>query len=270
MFKFKLLNSTAILAYDPGKAGWKIGADGKVEAKDGNPIWVDVNGNESVMEGNTVARLNSEAKTHREAAEAANAKLAKFGTLDPEIAKKAVDTVSKLDAKKLIDAGEVDKLTEQIKTQFTNEIAERDKKLSDAQQRIENMTRSDVFKSSKFIQERIAVPVEMFESTFRDRVKVNPDGTASIIGFDGNPVYSKKSIGKIAEVDEAFEILVDGYQHKDAILKAKSAAGSGSNGNGGARGGGAVITRAEFEKLPPHEQKLKSQEAAAGKAQIVD
>lgn len=258
------------VAFDPGKAGWKIGADGKIEMKDGNPVYLDSAGNESTVEGGTIARLNAEAKQHREAKERAEGELNKFKgadgkLLDPTIALKAVETVSKLDAKKLIDSGEVDKLKDQIKGEFTAQLTERDAKIKEQAAAIDGMTLNAAFSSSKFIADRIAVPAEMFRNTFAKNFKVE-DGKVVPYGNDGNKILSSKRIGETADLDEALEKIVEAYPHKDAIMKAPNASGSGNGGGGGSRGNGRFISRADFAKLPPHEQKATAD--AAGKGEI--
>ena len=121
-----ILTHLAILSASAfNNPGWKLDAEGKIELKDGNPIYVDASGRESVMDVGAITRLNGEAKTHREAKEAAEAKLKAFEGLDPEAARKAVDTVKNIDAKKLIDAGEVEKVRESVKAEFMTQIAER-------------------------------------------------------------------------------------------------------------------------------------------------
>ncbi len=75
--KKALMISTALLlvtAYD-NKTAWKLDADGKLELKDGNPVFVDSAGKELVIDQNTISRLNGEARGHREGKEAAEAKL---------------------------------------------------------------------------------------------------------------------------------------------------------------------------------------------------
>lgn len=262
------------VAFDGGKAGWKLDKDGKIEMKDGNPIYLDSAGNEMTVEGGTIARLNSEAKTHREAKEKAEGELAKFKgadgkLIDPAIAIKAIETVGKLDAKKLIDSGEVDKLKDTIKTEFTAQIAERDTKLAEAQKTIDTMTLDKAFSSSKFIADRIAVPAEMFQATFAKNFKVE---NGKVIPYDnaGNVVNSSKRIGEVADLDEAFEKIVESYPYKDTILKAPDKAGSGNGGGGGARGGGRFISRADFEKLDPGKAAETAAAVSKGEITITD
>ena len=111
----KILAHIAVLSATAfNNPGWKLDADGKLELKDGNPIYLDASGRESIVDGGTITRLNGEARAHREAKEAAETKLRAFEGLDPEAARKAVETVKNIDAKKLIDAGEVEKVRESV------------------------------------------------------------------------------------------------------------------------------------------------------------
>jgi hypothetical protein len=268
-----LMASAAIftlpISFDPGKAGWKLDKDGKIELKDGNPIYVDANGAEMTVEGGTISRLNGEARQHRVEKEAAQTALKAFEGIDPAAARKAIDTVGKLDAKKLIDAGEVDRVKDEIGRTYQGQIAEKDKAIGDLTTQVQGMTRSHAFATSKFIQSRVAVPPEMFEATFGKNFKIE-DG--KLVGYhaDGNKVYSKTRVGEIANLDEALEIIVDAYPHKDTILKAPDHSGSGNGGGGGGRGGGRVVRRAEFDKLPPHEQSNISAQARKGEVNLVD
>jgi hypothetical protein len=261
---------TLPIAFETGKPGWKMDGDKLALDASGNPIFIKADGTETSVAGDTISRLNGEAKTHRERAEKAEADLKKFeGITDPAAAVKALETVSKLDAKKLIDAGEVDKLKGEISKTYEAQIADKDKALAAATERADNLVRTTAFATSDFIRERVAVPPEMFQATFQDRFKVE-DGKLVPYGADGNKIYSKKRMGEVADVDEAFEILLETYPHKDTVLKAPSAGGSGSGGGGGSRGGGRTISRADFQKLPPADQAAAAASAGKGEMTIID
>jgi hypothetical protein len=258
------------VAFD-NKAGWKLDKDGKIEMKDGNPVYLDSAGNEMTVAGDTISRLNGEAKTHREAKEAAETALAKFKgadgkLIDPAIAIKAIETVGKIDAKKLIDAGEVDKVRDAVKAEFTAQLAEKDAKIGELGGTVKTMTVDKVFDSSQFVRNRVAVPVDMFRDSFGKNVKVGDDGKLEFYGRDGNKLMSKKNVGEYATGDEAFELMIEQHPQKDTIMKAADASGSGNNGGGGARGGGRFMSRAEFEKLEPG--KAKEAAEAMGKGEL--
>jgi hypothetical protein len=243
--------AVAVAAFN-NTGGWKTGADGKLEVDgDGNPIYIDSTGAEKTVGGDTISRLNAEAKQHRTAAEQAAAQLKKFEGIDPDAARTAIDTVGKMDAKKLIDAGEVDKVKADISKQYEAQIGERDKTIADLTGQRDNLTRVAAFGQSEFLKERIAIPADMVEAKFAGNFKVE-DGKIIPYGPDGNKIYSPTRTGEVANVDEAFEILVKAHPHKDQILKAADANGSGNGGGGGNRGGaGRTMRRSEFEALDP-------------------
>lgn len=259
----------AAMAFEPGKNGWKIDANGNLELKDGNPIYVDASGREISVDNTTISRLNAEAKQHRERAEAAEVALKAFEGIDPAIAKKAVETLKNIDAKKLIDAGEVDKVKQEISQQFTAQLSEKDKALGDIKNELDNLRITSVFSQSQFIRDRIAVPADMFEASFRNYVKVK-DGQIEFYDRSGNRLMSKSKLGDYASGDEAFELLVESHPQKDVILKANANGGMGGTGGGGARPGQRRISRSDFEKLSPSEQANTALASKKGEITIVD
>jgi hypothetical protein len=264
-----LLCSVAAIGFE-NSTGWKMDGDKLALDSDGNPIFVGADGREMSVKGDTITGLQGEAKRNREAKESAESKLAKFdGITDVDAAKKAIETVSKLDAKQLIDAGKVDEVKAQITAQFQEQLNERDASLAKANSTLDTMRIDNAFSASEFMRERVAVPSEMLRATFQDRFKVE-DGKVVAYGADGNPISSKKHIGENANFDEALELIIDNYKHKDSILKAADAGGSGSGGAGGARGRGRTMTRSQFEALDPAAQQEFAGKMGTGEAALVD
>lgn len=268
-YKRALLASVFPVAFDSGKAGWKMDGDKIATDPNGNPIYLKEDGTEQAVQGNTISALNAEAKSHRERAEAAELKTKAFEGLDAAKAREAIDKLSKIDQKTLIDAGEVDRVRAEISAQYQGQVDQATKAATELQSRVDNLTLTAAFAKSEFIAERVAVPREMFESTFGKNFKVE-DGKVTPYDSAGNKIYSKKSMGEVAGIDEAFEIMVDGYSHKDSILKAPDRGGSGSGGAGGNRGTGRVIRRAEFEGMTPADQAATAASAGKGEITIVD
>jgi hypothetical protein len=259
-----------------GKAGWKVVKEGDKEyiaLKDGNPIWVNTDGTETTLGGDTITRLNSEAKTHREGKEAAEAKLTtletKFKDIDPDKARKAVEDMSKIDAKKLIDAGEVDRVKESMRSEFTGQIEAANKGRDEANRRADNFLITSAFSQSKFIKEKLTLPPDIVQKTFGDRFKVEGDKLVAI-GGDGNKLLSKARQGEYADLDEALGLIVDGYAAKDAILKGSNHSGGGAQGNGGGGGGVPRYSRSEYNKMTPAKQQEIGLAAGTGKAEIYD
>lgn len=57
----------------------------------------------------------------------------------------------------------------------------------------------------------------------------------------GNKIFSRARPGELADFDEALEVLVDQYPHKEQILKA-----SGANGGGAGTSNGVVSPSGNF------------------------
>lgn len=268
-----LLSSAAPLAFN--SAGWKKDADGNLILDgNGNPIYIGTDGREASIESNTIARLNKEAKDHREAKEQAETSLAAFRgadgkLLDPAIAAKAIETVGKIDAKTLIDAGEVDKVRETIKAEYVGLIAERDKTIEGLNGNISGMKIDGVFSSSEFVRDNIAIPQDMFQAYFRNNF-TEENGKIVAKDRNGNPVMSKKSVGDYADPQEALQLLVEMHPQKDAILRATPAGGSGSDGGGGARGQGRTMKRSEFEALPHTQRAETAAKLTTGEMTLTD
>lgn len=256
--------------------GWTLKTDPATKQpvlSDGKPVYLKPDGSEVVFDINqtqaTIARLGNEAKTHREAAQAATEKLKVFEGLDPAKAREALDTVGKLDAKKLIDAGKVDEVRAEMTKTFQAQIDEANKKVAGLTDKYNSTLLANAFASSKFVTEKLAIPAEMVQATFGNRFKVGEDGKISAVGIDGNPLYSKDRIGEPATFDEAISQIIDSYPHKATILKGNGQSGSGATPPGTPPGMN-VVKRSDFEKMAATEQARIAGEAKAGKAQIVD
>lgn len=226
----------------------------------------------------TITRLNGEAKGHREAKEAAEARLKAFeGIEDPTKALKALEIVKNLDDKKLIEAGEVDRVRQEAKAAYDEQIkaiekryqpiiGERDKFKSDLQQQI----LGNAFSRSKFITDKLAVPADIIQSRFGHSFTIEEGN--KIVGLDakGERIFSRARPGEVAEFDEALEALVEDYPYRDSILKGTGASGTGSSGASRTQGGKRVVTRDAFNALDAAEQAATARAAAAKEIVIVD
>lgn len=246
----------------------KLDAEGHVVVQDGRPVYVHDDGREVPFDAAatvaTISRLNSEAKTHREAKEAAEARLKPFeGIEDAEAARKALETIKNVDEGKLVAAGKVeeikaaaakaaeDRVAAQSKV-HADELAKLRKEHDQLMSQYHGEKIGGAFNGSKFISEKAAIPADLMQARFGSAFKVE-DG--KLIGYDGagNKIFSRVKPGEVAEFDEAIEMLVDQYPYKDNILRGNSNGGGGARG-GGAGGGAKTISRAEFEKLNPAAQ----------------
>ena len=271
--RFKLLALTTCampLVYNSSGNGWKTDDDGNLVLKDGNPVYVDMQGAEKTVEAGTISRLNAEAKTNRESVERLTIELKAFEGIDPKIARDAITTVGKIDSKTLIDAGKVDEVREQVKAQFVEQMAAKDAENSKLVNTLNGMTLQHAFSQSEFIKTHVATPVSMFTSEFGKNFKVE-NGKTIPLDASGQPLLSKKRAGETATLDEALEIYVDNHPEKMSILREQPKSGSGNSGNGGNSGdSGNRMSRANFDALSPQEQAVKGRELASGKLVLTD
>lgn len=249
---------------------FKYDADGNIVIQEVNgqklPVFVHADGKEAPFDGDgtvsTISRLNGEAKTHRERAEKAEGSLKSFeGITDPAAAIKALYTVKNLDDKKLVDAGEVEKVKAEAIKSVRAEYEPIVNKAKDLEQQLYGEKIGGAFARSKFIAEKIAVPADMVQAAFGSRFKVDGGKTVAL-DLNGQPIFSRTRHGEPADFEEALEIMVDAYPHKASILKGSGASGGGAGGNGGGGSGGKkTITREQFGKLDPAAQAAAARDA---------
>lgn len=234
----------------------KLDDQGHVVLQDGKPVYVYEDGKEVAFDApgtvNTITRLNAEAKTHREGKEAAETALKAFeGITDGAAAKKALEIVANLDQKKLVDAGEIDKVKDEISKAYKGQLDEATTKAATFEKQLYEEKIGGAFSRSKYIGEKLAIPADLVQSKFGAAFKVE-DGKTIAYDQHGQKIYSRTRPGEIADFDEAIESLVEQYPHRDHILKGSGASGSGASNNGGNGGQGKkTISRTQFDALDP-------------------
>lgn len=254
----------------------KLDENGNVVLADGKPVYVHDDGKEIPFDAAqavaTISRLNGEAKNHREAKEAAVERLKAFeGIEDPADAIKALDIVKNLDAKKLVDAGEVEKIKAEASKAFEEKLQALDAKYAPIIKERDGFQAALVaekiggaFARSKLIADKLAIPSDMVQARFGDAFKLEGE---SIIAYDnaGNKIFSRVNPGNVAGFDEALDILIESYPHRDHILKGSGANGGGAGGGSGA-GNSKQATRQQFEQMAP----AKQMEFIKGGGSVVD
>ena len=226
---------------------WKIEED-QIVVQDGNPVFVHPDGKETAFDAEKslakIGELNSEAANRRRELRVVEEKLEPFdGIEDPlewlETARTALETVKNFDDKKLIDAGEVERVKAEVTKAMQTKLEDVEQALAAKSETLQREMIGGRFARSKFIAEKLAIPQDMVESRFGGNFKIE-DG--KVVAYDqaGNQIYSRENPGDLAEFDEALEILVDNYPHKDHILKATDAKGTGApSGDGKPAGVGS-------------------------------
>lgn len=257
----------------------KLDDAGAAVLKDGKPVYVKDDGKEIEFDADhaftKIGQLTGEATEARKSNKTLTEQLAKFeGIADVDAARKAIDIVSKLDQKKLIDAGEVDKVTQAAIAATEAKYKPYVEKVGTLEHALFGEKIGGAFARSKTIAEKFVIPADMVQAKFGSRFKVD-DQSGRIVAYndDGSKVYSNKRAGELADFEEALEIIVEGYANKSQILKGTGASGGGSGGATQQQqqsGGKKVYTRQAFEKLGAADRSTVAKEISAGKAEIRD
>ncbi len=239
----------------------KMDDDGHVVVEDDKPVYLDDDGKDVAFDAPgtvaTITRLNGEAKGHREGKEEALAKLKLFdGIDDPKAAKIALEKLKTIDFTKLVGVDKVEEVRAELAKAYETKLADKDTEIGDLKSTLDSEMIGGSFARSKFIAEKIAVPVDIVQARFGKSFRIE-DGQIAAYGADKNKIYSKSKPGETASFEEALEILIDQYPNKDQILKGNNAGGGGAGGGGGGAGGGKTMTRSSFEQLTAREQSAK-------------
>lgn len=221
----------------------KLDADGHVVQQDGKPVYVKDDGTEVAFDvvgtTQTIARLNGEAKGNRERAEQAEGRLKTFeGIEDPKKALEALGIVANLDAKKLVDAGEIDKVKGEISKAFQGQLDTANTKAQQLEAQLYAEKVGGAFARSKVIADKLAIPPDLVEARFGKAFTIE-EGRIVAKDQHGNKLYSQANPGELAGFDEALEMLVNQYPHKEQILKSSGATGGGAQGGGSGGGQGS-------------------------------
>lgn len=245
---------------------FKFNADGTIaiDAEKKLPIFVHGDGREAPFDADgtvaTIGRLNGEAKSHREAKEAAETRLKAFeGIEDGEAARKALELAKNIKDGDLITAGKVQEIkdaaarsAQEAVAAATRAAADKEKALTEQNNKLTQDLNNHIiggsFAGSKFIAEKLAIPADIAQKVFGDRFKVE---SGKLVPLDqaGNPIFSATNHGNHADFEEALQVMVGQYANKDMILKSSGASGGGASGGGAGMGGARSMTRSQFDAL---------------------
>lgn len=215
----------------------KLDENGNVVVVDGKPVYIHDDGKEIPFDApqamQKISNLNAENKQHREAKEKAEAELKKFdGIEDAAKAKEALKTIENLEAKKLIDAGEAEKVKQEAIKVYEGKVAEANAKAEKLQSQLHAELIGGSFARSKFVAEKLAMPVDVAQAFFGKHFSIDENGKVLAKDSNGNEIFSRVSAGERAGFEEALETLVNAYPNRDQILKGSQSSGGGANPTG--------------------------------------
>ena len=239
----------------------KIDAGGNVVLENGVPVDIADDGKELALDAakmyGQVRSLTTEARTKREALEAAEAKLALFADIDdPKAAREALETVKSLDGK---TRAEVEKVRAEVSKSFEAKLKEVGDKLQATETTLQRELIGGGVARSKFVAEKSALPADLLLPIVGERLAVE-NGKVVAKRADGSVIYSRANPGSPADLEEALETLVAESPHRDYILKATQKGGSGAQPGAGGATGKKTMPAAEFDKLDPKGQAARMAE----------
>jgi hypothetical protein len=248
----------------------KLDAEGHAVLQDGQPVYVHDDGREIAFDAAKafakIGELTGENTKTRKRAETAEANLQKFeGIEDAAAAKKALETVANYDQKKLVDAGEVERVKAEAIKAVEQQYAPTVKRAEELERELYGERIGGSFSRSKFIAEKAAIPSDFVQAKFGSNFKME-DGKVVAYDQSGNKIFSRTRPGEVADFDEALETLVNAHPSRDAILKGTGATGMGTRS--GAPGGAqhkkfSELNEGErtalYRESPQRYQQLKQQ-----------
>ena len=216
---------------------WKMNGE-TIAMQDGKPVWINADGKEAPFDAehalNKIGELNSESAARKRDLREAQEKLKVLDGIDNPAeflagARKAMETVANLDAKRLIDAGEAERVKAEAIKAVQAQVEAEKKRADDAFATLHREMIGGRFARSEFIKNglREGLPVDMMESTFGRHFKIE-DGQVIAVDQNGNRIVSRVKPGDFAEFDEALEILVSSRPDKDHLLRGSGATGTGA------------------------------------------
>lgn len=250
------------------------------------PVYVHADGQEAPFDAaGAVTAINSRkeqaARIEAEMSEL-KGKLKLFdGIEDPATARRALATLKNLDDKKLVDAGQVDKVKQEVADAFRAQIEESkaafQARVDELEASNKSLTRNlydeivgGAFAKSKVIADKFAIPADLVQARFGHHFGVEKGALFAVDG-QGNRLYSRVKPQDLAGFDEALMILVDGYAHKNSILKGFGASGGGAVPNGGiggdSFGGKRQVLRSQLDAMDPVQ---RAQVASSKDVVVVD
>lgn len=205
--------------------------------------------------------------------------LESFSGIDIKKAKEALATVEKLDGKKMIEAGEFDKLKEQMQSLKAEELEKQQKiydaKINELDSLIGNqkstinhlMISTNFAKSPYFSGEKpkTVLTPDLAANLFGNYFKVEGEGQdAKLIGYlNGEKIPSRINVGEPATFEEAITEIIEKHPGKERFLRSSEGGGPGAGSNFGARGGAVVISAADASD-PIKYRKAKAAAEKAG------
>lgn len=234
------------------------------EVQDGKPVYKGEDGKPVAFDAagtiQTITRITDESKGYKSRAQTAETALKSFEGLDAAAARDAIEKLSRIDTKKLVEAGDMDAAIQAAIKPYVDKLGTLEKTNGDLNTALSRETVGNRFAMSKYATEKLTpAGVDLVRTIYGDKLRVE-DGKVVGIGENGEKLLSRSRPGEVADFDEVIQTFVEAYPHKDHILRPSDANGSGGQGNPGPGAGAKTITRAQFDALSQSDRAARAKE----------
>ena len=215
----------------------KFDENGQAIIRDGKPVY-DRDGQEVELDAaelfNKIGLLNQESANRRHKENELTEKLKQFEQIgDVTEALKAIETVKNLSDKKLLDAGEVEKIKAEMAKTFETSKTDFEAKLQQKDKQLESFFKKEAFSKSTLLKQTIfADTPEFAEKLLGDYFKgeLTDNGYKFYAEVNGTRLKSASNPFEDAGFDEALQVIINNHPRKDNLLRG-GAAGSGGTGS---------------------------------------
>jgi hypothetical protein len=275
----------------------KLDENGHVVVQNDMPVYILDNGDEQPFDAPAtlfkVKSLTEEKDRHfKKASDALDelkgvkTKMSEFEGIDINKARKALETVEKLDGKEMIEAGEFDKLKQQMqeiqnteikKVQDTSDakINELESILGTQKSTIDHLMINNHFSKSPYFagdKPKTVLTPDLAANLFGNYFKVEGEGPdAKLIGYiNGEKIPSRTNVGEPASFEEAITEIIEKHPGKERFLRSSDGGGPGAGSNFGARGGAVVISAADSKDPVKYRAARENAKKAGVPIQVIE
>ena len=207
-----------------------------VADESGNPVLVTQDGKEEGfnLDANKqyIETLKAESIGRRKELTELKDQYKQFEGLDVTQAREALEKVKKIGDKELIEAGKVDEVRAEMKSSYEALLDSEKQRAAQLESQMKSYIVGQSFADSKFIAEKLNIPLDMARTHFGGNFTVTADNRVVALRDAKDPnsvIYSAANPSEPASFDEAIASFVNNYEYRDQILKSSGNSGAGAN-----------------------------------------
>lgn len=236
----------------------KLDDAGHVVLKDGVPVY-EIDGKDTTFDAASVHASLTTIRRERDEAKALvgqlETSLRRFGSTDEQLeqAAKKLRLAVNLDEKTLAEAGKIDEvIANRLKTHTEASAAEKaalETKVNELSGKLRTVLISSKFSKAQIASGLYLTP-DAVEAMFGQHFEVDGD---SVVAFRDpatkkDKIYSKKDPGKLADFDEALEVVVTGHPNYKKWKRPMTVSGGDALGGDSVGAGGVDISALPIEE----------------------